>query len=115
LRHLQPLTDNDEARLRGFAAAHGVTLYLQSGGPESVTLFHPPDAPPLAYTLPEFDLVLQFRPTDFTQINPAVNRILMRRAMALLGPRAGDRIADMFCGLGNFTLPMARLGAAMQP
>jgi 23S rRNA (uracil1939-C5)-methyltransferase len=86
---------------------------LQSGGPESATLFHPSDAPPLAYSLPEFEVTLQFRPTDFTQVNHAVNGILMRRAMTLLAPRRGDRIADFFCGLGNFTLPMARLGAAV--
>jgi 23S rRNA (uracil1939-C5)-methyltransferase len=113
LRHLSPFSAADQALLRGFADAHGVVLYLQSGGPESATLFHPIDAPPLAYSLPEFDIALQFRPTDFTQVNHAVNRILMRRAMTLLAPRPGDRIADLFCGLGNFTLPMARLGAAV--
>jgi 23S rRNA (uracil1939-C5)-methyltransferase len=113
LRHLNPFSAADQVLLRDFADVHGVVLYLQPGGPESATLFHPIDASPLAYALPEFDVALQFRPTDFTQVNHAVNRILMRRAMTLLGPRPGDRIADLFCGLGNFTLPMASLGAAV--
>jgi 23S rRNA (uracil1939-C5)-methyltransferase len=67
----------------------------------------------LSYTLPEFDLELAFRPTDFTQVNHAVNRVLVRRALRLLDPQPGERIADMFCGLGNFTLPIARSGAAV--
>jgi 23S rRNA (uracil1939-C5)-methyltransferase len=88
-----------------------VQIFLQSKGPETVALFHPADAVPLTYALPEFDLVLAFSPTEFTQVNHAINRILVRRAMALLAPMAGERIADMFCGLGNFTLPIARMGA----
>ncbi len=111
LRILQELTPGDEAALRAFADEHGVVLYLQTGGPATVALFYPPDAPPLAYTLPEFGVELRFEPTDFTQINQAVNRMLVRRALALLAPRAGERIADMFCGLGNFTLPIATSGA----
>ena len=65
----------------------------------------------LSYTLPDFGLELQFHPTEFTQINLGVNRMLVRRAMALLAPVRGERILDLFCGLGNFTLPIARLGA----
>jgi 23S rRNA (uracil1939-C5)-methyltransferase len=65
----------------------------------------------LFYQLPEFDLSLEFSPVDFTQINPAVNRVLVRRAIALLGPQPGERIADLFCGIGNFTLAIARSGA----
>jgi 23S rRNA (uracil1939-C5)-methyltransferase len=111
LRHLEPLTPDDLDCLRRFADVHGVTLYLQSKGPETVTLFHPLDAPMLSYELTDFGLELCFHPTEFTQVNHGVNTMLVRRAMALLDPQAGERIADLFCGLGNFTLPIARLGA----
>jgi len=111
LRVLQPLSAEDESALREFADSHELVIYLQSGGPASVSLFHPQDAPPLAYTLPEFGVELRFSPTDFTQVNQGINRMLVRRALALLAPRQNERIADMFCGLGNFTLPIARCGA----
>ncbi len=111
LRILQAPSADDEAQLRAFADAEGLVLYLQSGGPQTVSLFHPQQAAPLSYTLPEFDLELRFGPSDFTQVNQEVNRMLVRRAMGLLAPRPGERIIDMFCGLGNFTLPIARLGA----
>ena len=111
LRHLEPLTSDDLDRLRQFADVHGIIWYLQSKGPETVTLFHPADAALLGYDLPDFGLELLFHPTEFTQVNNGVNRMLVRRAMALLRPQAGERIADLFCGLGNFTLPIARLGA----
>jgi 23S rRNA (uracil1939-C5)-methyltransferase len=111
LRHLVALTSDDLDRLREFADEHGIIWYLQSGGPDTVTLFHPADAGMLSYTLPDFGLELQFHPTEFTQINLGVNRMLVRRAMALLAPVRGERILDLFCGLGNFTLPIARLGA----
>lgn len=111
LRILEPLTAQDEARVRAFADRHGVQLWLQPKGPESAYPFHPLDAPPLDYRLPEFGLVLPFHPTDFTQVNQDVNRMLVRRALALLNPQPGERIADFFCGLGNFTLPIARRGA----
>lgn len=110
-RILEPLTVADEELLRTFADAHHVVIHLQSGGPDTVALFHPAVAPRLSYALPDFGVNLQFRPTEFTQINHGINRMLVRRAMTLLAPRAGERIADMFCGLGNFTLPIARLGA----
>ena len=113
LRHLEPLTAADLDRLRRFADAHGIIWYLQPGGLDSVTLFHPADAPMLSYELPDFGLELPFHPTEFTQVNDGVNRMLVRRAMALLKPQAGERIADLFCGLGNFTLPIARLGASV--
>jgi 23S rRNA (uracil1939-C5)-methyltransferase len=110
LRILDPLTREDEAKLVAFADAHGVDLWLQPGGPETVTPFHPRNAT-LAYTLPEFDLALPFSPTEFTQVNGAINRVLVRRAVALLAPTPGEHIGDFFCGLGNFSLPIARLGA----
>lgn len=111
LRILDPLTADDETALRGFADTHGVAIHLQPGGPDTVALFHPKIVSPLSYDLPEFAVSLQFLPTDFTQVNLGINRALVRRAMGLLAPLPGDRIADMFCGLGNFTLPIARLGA----
>ena len=111
LRILETLTPADEAALREFADLHEVVIHLQPAGPATAALFHPLNAPSLAYTLPEFGLELRFRPTDFTQINQSINRMLVRRAMALLAPAEGERIADMFCGLGNFSLPMARRGA----
>lgn len=113
LRHLEPLTSSDEEKLRRFADAHGIVWYLQPGGPDAAHLFHPADAPPLQYRLPDFGVTLRFRPTDFTQVNHGINRMLVRRAMSLLQPRPGERIGDLFCGLGNFTLPIAALGATV--
>lgn len=113
LRILQPLTGADEKMLRAFADRHRVVFYLQPKGPDTAYRFYPEDAPRLSYALPEFGLELDFKPTDFTQVNHAVNRILVRRALGLLDPQPGERIADMFCGLGNFTLPIARLGASV--
>jgi 23S rRNA (uracil1939-C5)-methyltransferase len=110
LRILDPLTVADEARLVAFADAHGVEIWLQSGGPDTVVPFHPPGAT-LAYTLPEFDIALPYAPTDFTQVNASINRVLVRRAVHLLDPQPGERVGDFFCGLGNFTLPIARSGA----
>lgn len=112
LRILTPLSPQDEASLKAFSDQHHVQLFLQSGArPETAYLFYPENAPELNYTLPEFDIVMPFHPTEFTQVNPAMNRILVRRALSLLDPKPGERIADLFCGLGNFTLPIARGGA----
>lgn len=113
LRILEPLNGNDEKLLRDFADRHKVVIYLQPKGPDTAFRFCPLAGPRLSYTLPEFDLEFEFRPTDFTQVNHAVNRVLVRRALRLLDPQAGERIADMFCGLGNFTLPIARSGASV--
>ena len=109
-RHLEPLTDADGAHLRAFAEQRGVHVWLQPGGPESAHPFHPAQSDPY-YELPDFGLRLHFRPTDFTQVNHAVNRALVARAIELLDPQPGERIADLFCGLGNFSLPIARRGA----
>ncbi|MCX7898193.1 MAG: 23S rRNA (uracil(1939)-C(5))-methyltransferase RlmD [Rhodocyclaceae bacterium] len=111
LRHLTPLSAHDESRLLAFAATHGVRLWLQPAGPESAEPLQPSAAGRPFYTLGDFGIRLAFRPTDFTQVNHDVNRVLVRRALSLMEVRAGERIADMFCGLGNFTLPLARLGA----
>ncbi|MHB8495069.1 MAG: 23S rRNA (uracil(1939)-C(5))-methyltransferase RlmD [Casimicrobiaceae bacterium] len=110
LRILEPLSDRDRTKLVAFADAHPVAFWLQPGGPDTVVPFHPPEAT-LAYTLPEFDVAMPFAPTDFTQVNAAINRVLVRRALQLLDPQPGERVGDFFCGLGNFTLPIARRGA----
>ncbi|HNT38140.1 MAG TPA: 23S rRNA (uracil(1939)-C(5))-methyltransferase RlmD [Rubrivivax sp.] len=106
LRHLQPLSTTDAERLRAFAAAHGVQWWLQPGGPQTVHRLEE-DGPELAYALPEFGVVMPFAPTDFTQVNPHINRVLVARALALLDAQPQERVIDWFCGLGNFTLPLA--------
>ena len=111
LRILQPLASADEALIRQFADRHRVQFFVQPRGPDTAVPFYPPHDGVLYYALPEFALELGFAPTEFTQVNAAVNAVLVRRALALLQPRAGERIADMFCGLGNFTLAIARSGA----
>jgi 23S rRNA (uracil1939-C5)-methyltransferase len=111
LRVLEPPSPEDETLLRNFADANQVQFWLQSKGPDTAVPFHPLDAPELNYRLAEFDLVMPFRPTEFTQVNQDVNAMLVRRAMRLLDPQPGERVADFFCGLGNFTLPIARCGA----
>ena len=107
LRHLEPLSDSDQARLRAFAADHGVQWWLQPKGPDTVHLLDPEGATPLAYTLPEFGVTLPFRHTDFTQVNPHSNRVLVARALRLLQAQRHERVIDWFCGLGNFSLPLA--------
>jgi 23S rRNA (uracil1939-C5)-methyltransferase len=109
-RNLEPLNGDDETLLRDFADRHAVRIYLQPSGPQSVDVLHPPGPDPF-YLLPEFDIRISFSPTDFTQVNHAMNQVLVRRALHLLDPQPGERIADMFCGIGNFTLPIARSGA----
>jgi 23S rRNA (uracil1939-C5)-methyltransferase len=108
LRHMEPLTEPDLQRLRDFAAAHRVQWWLQSKGPDTVRLLDEV-GPPLAYALPEFGITMPFKPTDFTQVNPHINRVLVARALRLLDVRAHERVIDWFCGLGNFTLPIATL------
>lgn len=112
-RVLQPLQSSDLERLRRFAADHAVKIYLQPGGPESAIPLSDADAGDLGYELPEFDLRIRFAPTDFTQVNHAVNAVLVRRAIALLAPENGERVADLFCGVGNFALAIARRGATV--
>jgi 23S rRNA (uracil1939-C5)-methyltransferase len=117
LRHLEPLSDADLQRLRDFAHRHSVgdvrlQWWLQPKGPDTVHLldpFEPRDDADLglSYALPEFGVVMPFRPTDFTQVNPLINRVLVARALRLLAPARNERVIDWFCGLGNFTLPLA--------
>ncbi|MDR3212684.1 MAG: 23S rRNA (uracil(1939)-C(5))-methyltransferase RlmD [Azoarcus sp.] len=112
-RHLLPFSDDDLARLVAFGVDEGVEIWRQPGQPESAQpLAGGKSGAGLVYSLPEFGLRLAFRPTDFTQVNIHTNQVLIRRALQLLDPRPGERIADLFCGLGNFTLPIARCGAA---
>jgi 23S rRNA (uracil1939-C5)-methyltransferase len=107
LRILEALTPADEERLRRFADTHGVHLWLQPTGPDTIVPFWPPDPDPLWYSLPEYGVRMPFRATDFTQVNHQINRVLVDRALRLLDPQPADRVADLFCGLGNFTLPLA--------
>jgi 23S rRNA (uracil1939-C5)-methyltransferase len=109
-RHLDPLTREDADLLKAFAKTHAIHVWLQAGGPETARPFEPAQSE-LYYDLPEFGVRLRFGPTDFTQVNQGVNRILVARAVRLLEPQPGERIADLFCGLGNFSLPLARRGA----
>lgn len=110
-RLLAPWSDDDALKVRAFAEQHQVQVWEQRKGPDTVRPFWPHIAPALSYSLPEFGLVMPFRPTDFTQVNTAINRALVSRALRLLTPKPGERIADLFCGLGNFSLPLARSGA----
>jgi 23S rRNA (uracil1939-C5)-methyltransferase len=113
LRHMHPLSPHDLELLRRFATAYGVQWWLQSKGPESVKLMDSEgvdsESQMLSYELPDFDLVMKFRPTDFTQVNPFINEVMVSKAVSLLDISKTDRIIDWFCGLGNFTLPIATL------
>ena len=113
LRHMHPLSPHDLELLRRFATAHGVQWWLQSKGPESVKLMDAEvvdsESQMLSYELPDFELVMKFRPTDFTQVNPFINEVMVSKAVSLLDISKTDRIIDWFCGLGNFTLPIATL------
>jgi 23S rRNA (uracil1939-C5)-methyltransferase len=108
IRHLKPLSEADLTHLRCFADEHQVWIWLQAQGIDSAKPFHPPTGR-LFYTLPEFEIEMPFLPTDFTQVNHALNRVLVSKALQLLEPQAHERILDLFCGIGNFTLPIARL------
>lgn len=107
LRHLEPLTDTDIERLRAFGLQHDIVWWLQPQGPDSAHPLDPAQRDALAYALPAYGLRMHYRPTDFTQVNPYINRALIARALTLLDVQPGDRVADLFCGLGNFSLPLA--------
>lgn len=113
LRILETPSPQDETALKAFADRHGIQFWYQVKGPETAAPFYPLDAPPLYYALPEFDVRIYFSPTDFTQVNHSINTILVRRALGLLDPKPGEHVLDLFCGLGNFTLPIARSGATV--
>lgn len=108
LRHLAPLSGEDLQRLRDFAGIHGVTFCLQPGGPDSVTDLEGGPPPLLHYDLPAFDVRMAFLPSDFVQVNADVNRQMVSRAIDLLDPQPDEAVLDLFAGVGNFTLPLAR-------
>lgn len=106
LRIMTALSAEDEVKLKAFADLHQVQWWLQPAGPDSAYQFYPTENN-LHYALPEFNVKMPFKPTDFTQVNHQINRVLVARALRLLDAQPTDRIADLFCGLGNFTLPIA--------
>ena len=106
LRIMAPLTKDDETKLKAFADLHTIQFWLQTKGPETATPFYPLDHD-LHYLLPEFGIKMPFKPVDFTQVNHYINRVLVGKALRLLEVQPQDRVADLFCGLGNFTLPLA--------
>ncbi|MGA7180494.1 MAG: 23S rRNA (uracil(1939)-C(5))-methyltransferase RlmD [Thiobacillaceae bacterium] len=113
-RLMEPWNSEDEKRVRDFVELHeGIQIWIQPKGPDTALPFYPLDAPDLDYSLPEFGLCIPFRPTEFTQVNMPINRVLVSQAVHMLGPKPGERLGDFFCGLGNFTLPLARSGASV--
>ena len=110
-RHLSELTDEDKEKLKSFAEHHQVDIYLQSGGLDSVVPLEGFTPRQLSYEIPEFDLTMNFLPIDFTQVNTEINRAMVPRALELLEVNSEDRVLDLFCGIGNFTLPLARKAA----
>ena len=111
LRVLEAPQSHDAEKLRSFAEQYKIQFFLQPGGPDTARAYYPQDAAVLQYRIPDFDLTFPFHPTDFTQVNHDINRVLVRRALMLLDPQPGERIGDFFCGLGNFSLAIARRGA----
>ncbi len=116
LRIMASASASDEALLKNFADTHAVQIWTQTKGPDTITPFYPLSTaekiiPALQYRLPEFNLTYPFKPNEFTQVNPDINRVMIRRAMQLLAPKKDESIADFFCGIGNFTLPIAQSGA----
>lgn len=117
-RIMEALSLEDEALFKAFAEQHHVQVWTQTKGPDTIKPFWPLNSsespiPQLQYSLPEFNLIYPFKPNEFTQVNPQINQVMIRRAMQLLTPQKGEKIADFFCGIGNFTLPIARSGASV--
>lgn len=112
LRIMAPLGKGDAEKLQAFADQHHNQFWLQPKGPDTAYPFYPAERP-LYYTLPEFGIRMPFKPVDFTQVNHQINRVLVARALRLLDVQPGERVADLFCGLGNFTLPIATRAAAV--
>jgi 23S rRNA (uracil1939-C5)-methyltransferase len=111
-RHLEPLSGSDQDKLRNFASQSGIAVLLQPAGPSSIHCLYP-DIVELSFNLPQFGLNLAFDASDFIQVNAEMNRLMVSRVIALLQPRKHDRVLDLFCGLGNFTLPIATLAASV--
>ena len=112
LRIMAPLTPADQTLLKAFADQWTIQWWLQTKGPETAAPFYPLGKE-LFYTLPEFGVKMPFKPVDFTQVNHMINRVLVSSALRLLDVQPQHRVADLFCGLGNFTLPLATRSAAV--
>ncbi|MBF8269091.1 MAG: 23S rRNA methyltransferase [Gammaproteobacteria bacterium] len=112
-RHLVELTVADRERLAAFQQQAQIAVYLQAGGPETVLPLNDQTATDLSYRLDQYGIEIHFRPDDFTQVNFAINNAMVARVIELLAPQSGDTVLDLFCGLGNFSLPVARQGAAV--
>ena len=109
IRHLQPLSPEDERLLQEFGKTSGFKIYLQPKGPDSLILFYPKDASfSMSFTMPKFDVAITFEPLDFIQVNQSMNEAMITQALDLLDLGTQDRVLDLFCGLGNFTLPLAK-------
>lgn len=108
LRVMELPSIEDEIKLKAFADQYGVEWWLQTKGPDTAYPYYPSHSD-LHYTLPEFGIRMPFKPTDFTQVNHQINRVLVDKALRLLDVQPGERVADLFCGLGNFTLPIATI------
>ncbi len=111
VRTLDSLSDEDVLALRRFGRENGIAFFLQPGGVDTITPLVPEEVGELTYSLPAWGLSIAFGPADFIQVNPYVNRSLVQGVVDMLDPRAEECIADLFCGVGNFTLPLARCGA----
>jgi 23S rRNA (uracil1939-C5)-methyltransferase len=110
IRHMVPLTPEDRVKILAFAQGSGVQIYLQPNPPEPITKLWPEDGVErLHYELPDFNIQMRFHPTDFTQIHLDLNRLMVKQAMTLLDPQPDESVLDLFCGVGNFSLPLARL------
>lgn len=107
-RNLRPLSDADRDRLEAFARDEGVQVWLQPKGPDTVHPLCPAEPEPLVYEHPDFSVRIPFGPLDFVQVNRDINRAMVARAVDLLDADPRDRVLDLFCGLGNFSLPLAR-------
>ena len=112
-RHLQPLSESDRQQLIGYAQSQQLDIRLQAAGPDSIEPLWPEQAEPLYYVLKNQKIKIEFQPSDFTQVNPQINQKMLDKALSLLALNDTDRVLDLFCGLGNFTLPMAQQAASV--
>jgi 23S rRNA (uracil1939-C5)-methyltransferase len=107
-RHLEPLSATDIVLLKDFGRQHDLSIMLQAAGPDSIVALYPETTELLEYRLDEWNVSIRFRPTDFTQVNADINKLMIAKALELLAPENDDEVLDLFCGVGNFTLPLAR-------
>ena len=107
-RHLEPMPEADRALLCDLAAKHDLVIYLQAGSPDDLEALYPAQPETLYYDIPNYNVRMEFQSSDFTQVNPELNRDMLDRAIGFLQLDETDQVLDLFCGLGNFSLPMAR-------